>query len=250
MGKIPIGIQLYSVREDCAQDLPGTIAKLAAMGYDGVEFAGYYDYSAADLRKMLDDNGIKCCGTHTGIQTVLGDALKTTVEYNKILGNKYLIVPGLPEEYRNSRDAWRKTADFFNDLAGKLKPHDMLTGYHNHWIEFAEMDGELPWDTFFGNTVEDVVMQIDTGNALHGGADAAPFLRKYPNRARTVHLKEFSETNEDGVIGEGDVKWEDFFQAVEEVGNTDWYIVEYERSKPSRMALVEKSLQALKAMGK
>ncbi|MCS7309894.1 MAG: sugar phosphate isomerase/epimerase, partial [Armatimonadetes bacterium] len=70
--RIPIGVQLYSVRDDCAKDLPGTLAAIAKMGYEGVEFAGYHGYSARDLRKLLDDNGLKCCGTHIGIDTLLG----------------------------------------------------------------------------------------------------------------------------------------------------------------------------------
>ena len=80
------------------------------MGYEGVDFAGYYGYDAPTIRAMLDDLGLKVAGCHTGIQTLLGDELPETVEFNRILGNKYLIVPGLPEAYRNSRDAWLKTA--------------------------------------------------------------------------------------------------------------------------------------------
>ena len=250
MGMLPIGLQLYSVREDCAKDLPGTLAKVAELGFDGVEFAGYYDYSAQDLRKMLDDLGLKCCGTHTGIKTLMGDALEQSVEFNKILGNKFLIVPGLPEPYRNSREAWRKTADIFNAWVDKVASHGMYVGYHNHTIEFTPMDGELPWDTFFGNTKPEVVMQVDSGNALHGGADVVPFIKKYPGRALTVHLKEFSSTDEDAVVGEGDVNWSALFEACESIGNTEWYIVEYERSVPSRFPLVEKCLKNLRDMGK
>ncbi|MEK6707112.1 MAG: hypothetical protein AABZ06_15145, partial [Bdellovibrionota bacterium] len=110
----PIGLQLYSVREDCKGDLPGTIAAVGKMGYDGVEFAGYFDRSAEDLRKMLDDNGLVCCGTHTGLDTLLEDNLAKTIEFNKTLGNKYLIVPGLPEKNRSSHQAWLDTAKLFN----------------------------------------------------------------------------------------------------------------------------------------
>ena len=98
--KIPLGLQLYSVRADCQKDLPGTIKTVADIGYDGVEFAGYYDYSAKDIRKLLDDNGLKCCGTHAQLDTLLGDNLPKTIEFNKIIGNKYLIVPWLdPKKY-------------------------------------------------------------------------------------------------------------------------------------------------------
>jgi sugar phosphate isomerase/epimerase len=193
-GRGPVGLQLYSVREDCKRDLPGTIAAVGKMGYKGVEFAGYYDYKAEQLRKMLDDNGLKCCGTHTAMDTLLGDNLPKTIEFNKTLGNKYLIVPGLPEEYRESHQAWLDTAKLFNELVEKVKPHGMLVGYHNHSVEFTAMDGELPWDTFYGNTKKEVIMQLDVGNAIHGGVDPLPYLYKYPERAITVHVKEFSKS--------------------------------------------------------
>jgi sugar phosphate isomerase/epimerase len=250
MARIPIALQLYSVREDCANDLPGTLAAVAKMGYEGVDFAGYYDRSAEELRKMLDDLGLKVAGTHTQLNTLLGDELEPTVEFEAALGNKFLIVPGLPEERRSTRAAWLETAEIFNGIAEKLKPHGMKTGYHNHHIEFAPMDGELPWDTFFGNTSDGVVMQIDLGNCLHGDADPVPFLERYPGRADTVHLKEYSATNDKALIGEGDVRWADVFELCETTGNTEWYIVEQESYAHPPMECVDLCLKALKEMGK
>jgi sugar phosphate isomerase/epimerase len=250
MAKIPIGLQLYSVREDCAEDLPAVLEAVADMGYVGVEFAGIHGYSADDLRALLDDNGLACCGTHIGLDTLLGDAFEESVEFHLALGNRYLIVPGLPEERRNSRQAWFETAQLFNEIAAKLKPHDLLTGYHNHSIEFTELDGELPWDTFFGNTNPEVVMQFDVGNAMHGGAEAGPFLSRYPGRAITVHLKEYSATNDKALIGEGDAKWDEIFELCETTGNTEWYIVEQESYAYPPMECVAKCLDNLREMGK
>ena len=226
----------------------GTIAAVAKMGYKGVEFAGYYDRTAGQLRKMLDDNGLVCCGTHTGLDTLLGDNLRRTIEFNKILGNKCLVVPGLPGKYRSSHQAWLDTAKLFNELAEKVKPHEMLVGYHNHSIEFTAMDGELPWDTFYGNTRKDVVMQIDVGNAIHGGADPLPYLYKYPGRAITVHVKEFSETNKKALIGEGDVNWKAFFALCKAVGQTEWYIVEQESYAYPPLECVQRCLRNLRKM--
>lgn len=250
MGTIPIGVQLYSVREDCARDLPGVLGAIAKMGYEGVEFAGYYDRSAEELRRMLDDNGLKCCGTHIGIHTLLGDALEETMAFNRTLGNKYLIVPGLPAEYTHSRDAWLRTAALMNEIAEKIKPYGFVTGYHNHHTEFQELDGELPWDIFFGNTSQDVVMQFDVGNAMHGGAQAAPFLRKYPGRALTVHVKEYSATNDRALIGEGDVNWPEIFELCETIGGTEWYIVEQESYAYPPLECIDRCLQNLRRMGK
>jgi sugar phosphate isomerase/epimerase len=226
---IPVGLQLYSVRQDCQKDFPGTIAAVAQMGYQGVEFAGYYNYHAKDIRKMLDDNGLKCCGTHTGLDTLSGDNLPKTIEFNQTLGNKYLIVPWLDPKTHTSRAAWLKTANLFNELAEKVKPHGMRVGYHNHAHDFTPIEGETPWDILFSNTSQDVIMQLDTGNALHGGGDPVIYLKRYPGRAVTVHLKEFSATNKNAILGEGDINWKEVFALCETVGGTEWYIIEEEK---------------------
>jgi sugar phosphate isomerase/epimerase len=250
MARIPIALQLYSVRKDAAENLPAVLEAVARMGYEGVEFAGYYGYDAPALKKLLDDNGLPCAGAHVGIDTLLGDELEKSVEFHRTLGNKFLIVPGLPEARRSSRAAWRETARTMNEIADRLKPHGMQTGYHNHHIEFKAMDGELPWDTFFGNTKPEVIMQFDTGNALHGGAEALPFLQRYPGRATTVHLKEYSKTNDKALIGEGEVPWNEIFAECESTGGTRWYIVEQESYAYPPLECVDRCLQNLKAMGK
>jgi len=246
---IPIGLQLYSIREDCAKDLPGTLKKVAAMGYAGVEFAVYHGRSAEEIRAMLDDCGLACCGTHIGIQTLLGDALSETMAFNRIIGNEYLIVPGLPAEHTASRAAWANTARTFSAVAAAVKPHGFRTGYHNHHTEFAPLDGELPWDTFFSNASSDVVMQFDTGNAMHGGGDPTVYLRRYPGRALTIHLKEFSRDVKTALIGEGDMPWKDIFTLCETIGGTRWYIVEQESYAYPPLECVERCLKNIRAMG-
>jgi len=231
MARIPVALQLYSVRGDCARDLPGTLEAVADMGYDGVEFAGYYGRSADELRKMLDDLGLRVAGTHTGIDTLLGDELKHAIEFNHTLGNRFLIVPGLPKERRSSKAAWLEIARLMNEIAERVRPEGMRVGYHNHAVEFQPMEGDLPWDIFFGATVPDVVMQLDTGNAMRGGVSpdgVLVTLKRYQGRAATVHLKEFSSTNERALIGEGEVKWQEFFKLCETIGGTEWYIIEQE----------------------
>ncbi len=250
MARIPIALQLYSVREDAARDLDGVLRAVAKMGYEGVEFAGYYGHDAPTIKAMLDQYGLKVAGAHVGIDTLLGDELQRSVEFHETIGNRFLIVPGLPEARRSSRAAWLDTAHTMNDIADKLAPHGMRTGYHNHAIEFTPMDGELPWDTFFGNTKPEVVMQFDIGNALHGGGEAAPFLQRYPGRATTVHVKEYSATNDKALIGEGDVPWQQIFNLCETTGGTEWYIVEQESYAYPPLECVDRCLQNLKAMGK
>ena len=232
MAKIPVALQLYSVREDCARDLSGTLKAVAEIGYDGVEFAGYYGRSAEELRGMLDDLELRVAGTHIGIHTLLGEELQRSIEFNRALGNRFLIVPSLPEEMRGSKASWLEAAHLLNEIADRLGPEGMRVGYHNHAVEFQPIDGELPWDIVFGEAVPEVVMQLDTGNAMMGGvspSEVLGILRRYPGRATTVHLKAFSPVNERALIGEGDMKWREFFSLCETVGGTEWYIVEQER---------------------
>lgn len=247
---IPIALQLYSVRDDCARDLPGVLQAVAKMGYDGVEFAGYYGRTAEELIQMLDDNGLLCCGTHTGLDTILGDDLERTIAFNQTLSNSFLIVPGLSGERTSSRAAWLETARLFNEASARAAAHGMKVGYHNHSIEFQPLDGELPWDTFFGHTRREVIMQLDTGNLMHGGAQPTPFLERYPGRALTVHLKEWSATNDRALIGEGDVPWPEIFSLCETTGGTQWYIVEQESYAYRPLECVDKCLQNLRGMGK
>ena len=249
--KIPIGLQLYSVRGDCAKDFPGTLEAVAKLGYKGVDFAGYYgwDKKPAEFRKLLDDNGVQCCGCHTGLGTLQGDNLKRTVDLHKALGNKFLIVPG--GVGGKTKEDWLKAAKTFDEIAEKLKADDMFCGYHNHSHEFhkfSEDSPETPWDVFFSNTVPEVVMQLDIGNGMGGGCDPVATLKKFPGRARTVHAKGFR-----GIVGSETDKapWAEIFALCETTGKTEWYIVEEGGSKElSPLETVKQVMDNLKKMGK
>ncbi|MGA2172471.1 MAG: sugar phosphate isomerase/epimerase [Sedimentisphaerales bacterium] len=246
--EIPIGLQMWTVRTECAKDFPGTIAAVGKMGYAGVEFAGYYERTAKDIRKMLDDNGLKCCGTHIRLDTLTGDNLAKTIEFNKIIGNKFLIVPSLDQKTHTTKAVWIDTAKTFNDIAAKLKPEGMRIGYHNHPWDLTPIDGEKPFDIFLDNTSKDVIMQLDIGHAMHGGIDPVAYLKKYAGRAVTVHIKEYSATNYKALIGEGDVKWKDVLAACESVAGTQWYIIEEESGAYPPLEAAEMSLKNFKKL--
>jgi sugar phosphate isomerase/epimerase len=247
--KLPIGLQLYSVRNDCAQDLPGVLAAVAKMGYQGVEFAGYHGRTAAQLRELLDKNHLKCCGTHTSLDSLLGDALSATVEFNKTLGNPYLIVPWIPHERLGSVEAARQTAALLTELAQKVKPHGMHVGYHAHGGDFQKVGDQTSWDLLFSNAGPDVLMQMDLGNCLEAGGDPYAALKKFPGRSATIHLKE-AGGKPGAVIGEGIVRWKEVFEICESTGGTQWYIVEQEAYAGSPLEACARCLENLKKMGK
>ncbi len=243
--KIPVGLQLYSLREQCKTDLPGMLSAVAKIGYKGVEFAGYWERSAKDLRKMLDDNGLVACGTHTPYESVLGDKLKETVEFNRVIGNKFLIVPWMTGK---TRQEWLDKAKLFNEIADKVKADGMWVGYHAHAHDFEKFDGESAWDLFFGNTKPEVIMQLDTSNCCEGGADPVAVLKKYPGRARTIHVKA-NGAGPEAVVGEDKVNWKEVFAFCEGHGKTEWYVLEHESSKDPLDA-VKRSFEGLKKLGK
>ena len=243
--QIPVGLQLYSLREQCKTDLPGMLAAVAKVGYKGVEFAGYHGRSAKELRKLMDDNGLVTCGTHTPYESVLDDKLKDTVEFNRIIGNKFLIVPWMEGK---SKQAWLDKAKLFNEIADKVKADGMSVGYHAHAHDFQKFEGESAWDLFFGNTKAQVIMQLDTSNCRDGGADPVAVLKKYPGRARSIHLKA-SGGGDEAVIGEDKVDWPAVFAFCEGQGRTEWYVVEHETGK-NPLDAVTRNFQALKKMGK
>jgi sugar phosphate isomerase/epimerase len=248
--KLPIAVQLYSVAALSEADLAGTIAGVAKLGYQGVEFAGYFKHSAAEIRKMLDDNGLKCAGSHIGIDTLLGDKLQETIEFNKTMGNRNLIVPGLPEKYRNTLAAWKDTAKTFNEVSAKVKPQGMRVGYHNHSSEFVPLEGEKPFHVFFGATGKDVTMQLDIGHAVHAGEDPIALMKRYPGRAKSVHVKDYSPSKKDALIGDGNVKWPEVLNACESVGGTEWYIIEEESRAYSGLDGIAQSLKRLHGLGR
>jgi len=244
--KIPIGLELYSVRAELPKDFTGVIEKIGKMGYQGVEFAGYYswDKKPKELRKLLDDNGLKCCGTHTALPTLQGDQLQRTIELHKELGNKFLICPSL-----SAKDAagWTNLAKQFNDISDKAGEQGMLVGYHSHAGDYKKYDGKTAWEIFFDNTKPEVVHQLDVGNTLDGGGDPFAMLKKYPGRTKTTHLKEHGGAK-DAAIGEGEIDWKKLLELYETVGGTEWYIVEYEHSNP--LEKIKVCLDNLHKMGR
>jgi sugar phosphate isomerase/epimerase len=250
--KIPIALELYSLRDIAGKDVPGTLEAVAKMGYEGVEWVGwdgYYGLKAKALRDIIDRQGLKSCGSHLGLDSLTGDALKRTIEFNKILGNKFLIVSSLPRERMTSMASLIDTAKLLSDLAEKVKDAEMRVGYHCHADDFKPVADRIPWEVIFTNASPAVVMQLDVGNCIEGGGDPVAILKKFPHRAATVHLKEYGG-QKNAVIGEGKVPWKEIFAICETTGGTEWYIVEQENSRGSSLEAARMCLENLRKMGK
>ena len=250
MSKPRIAVQLYSVRHEMEKDIPGTLKAVRDMGYEGVEFYGGY-IRPEILLKSLDKTGLKIVGWHTPIANVMPGLIEAVITYNKKIGNNSLVVPALPAEYTSSKAGWLKAAGILQAAGKRLAEEGMSTGYHNHHVEFSAVEGGIPWDIIAGATDKNVVLQMDTGNCMHGNGDPLALMKKYPGRSQTIHLKPFSKKQEFAtMIGSDDTNWQAVKEIGEGAGKTEWFIVEYECEtvyKP--LEGIDLCLKALKKAG-
>lgn len=245
MIQIPLALQLYSLREAFPVNPLDTLKKVKEMGYTGVEFYGGH-FKNEFYASLLKETGLVCAGWHTPIDALEGDAFEKTVERNLAVGNKYAVVPYFNAE---NIDGWKKFADRLNAVAARLRPYGMYTGFHCHAHEFVEMEGQIPWNVVAENTEKEVILQLDTGNAMEGGADIYATLEAYPERNQTIHFKPHSA--KDGfftALGQDDHDLSRLLAWCQEVGDTDWIIVEYERTEPETRC--KECIDAIRALQK
>ncbi len=206
MAKIPVAVQMWSVRKEAKADLAGTLKALAEMGYEGVEFAGFYERSAEELKALLAEVGLKAVGSHVGEDVLQPENLEETIAFHKTLGDKFLTVAW--HDPSDDPEEWKAFARRLTEAAAALAPHGLYTGYHTHGHDAHPLAGSTVWDLVAQNSSDAVVMQLDLGNAAAGGGDAMAMLKKYLSRARTVHLKDYSAANKNQpLLGDGDLPW-------------------------------------------
>ena len=248
--KVPIGLELYSVRDDLAKDLPGTVTAVGKMGYEVVEFyAPYLNWTtdiATDVRKRMDDVGLTCHSTHNNGPSFTEDGLKKAIELNQILGSTYIIMASAPRA--TGIDSWKAVADQLTALSEKLKPLKMGTGYHNHQTEWRPVDGQRPMDILAAGTPTDVVLQFDVGTCVEVSADPIAWINAHPGRIKSVHCKDWAAGKGYAVaFGEGDAPWTKIFDAVEKTGGVEYYLIEQETGGPDgALAMVKHCLENYK----
>ena len=249
MAKIPVALQMYTVREEQAKDFVGTLRKVRQIGYEAVEFAGTGGMAAKDLRAVLDDLGLKACGIHIGVDA-LTKTLDETIEYNLAIANPFLVCPGIPEEMRNSAEAWRKTARIFDEAGAKARQHGLLVGYHNHNIEFQKFDGQYGLDILLKNSGRgNVSSELDVFWAKFGGVAPAAYMKTQPGRIALLHLKDMAKDEKSfAEVGEGILDFKAIFAEAERAG-VQAYIVEQDTCARPPLESVKISLDNLKKWG-
>ncbi len=256
MKQFKIGLQLYSVRAEMEKDFEGTLKKVAEMGYEYVEFAGYFGKKAEEIKEILDKYGLKCISVHQGVEWFL-EAGQDAVDYLKAFGVKYVFVPWYSADKLKGSPDWEETVERFTKVAKLLRENGMQFGYHNHDFEFKTYEGKYQLDWLY-ETFPDHLLELepDTCWVHYAGVNPSDYIRKYAGKINVVHVKDFScaklgsgpvyaligkdgkeqDTPREEVgfryrpLGEGIQNWEEILGACEDAGvevliveQDDWY---------------------------
>jgi len=248
---LPVGLEMYSVRKALQEDLTGTVRAVAKMGYQDVEFyAPYYMWTteqAKDVRKLLDDLGVKCLSTHNNFTNYQPENIQKAIDLNKILGTHFMVIASSPRA--RTLDDWKKIADALAEGAGRLRPVGLRGGYHNHQAEFTPVEGKRPIEVIAANTPKDFMLQFDVGTCVEMGSDPVAWINANPGRINSLHLKDWNkEKGYRSLFGEGAVPWKPVFEAAEKVGGVEYYLIEQEGSEFSEFETAQRCLDTYRKM--
>jgi sugar phosphate isomerase/epimerase len=253
---LPVGLELYSVREELKRDPRATVRAVAEMGYQGVEFyAPYFEWTesqAKEMRKLLDDLGMRCFSTHNDSSFFQGDNLSKARDFNLILGSKYVVMASA--EPKPGIDGWKTVVETLNFASEQFESAGLKAGYHNHQLEFtpdANLPGKArPIEMIAKNTRPTIQLQLDVGTCLEAGSDPVAWIGANPGRIRSLHCKDWSPDPAKGyavLLGEGLADWKNIFAAAEGAGGVEYYLVEQEGSRFPELDTARKCLGEFRA---
>lgn len=218
-----IGVQLYTVRDLMKADFAGTLEKVAKVGYQEVEFAGYFDNKPEDVRKLLDGLGLTAPAVHVGID-LLRDKLEATLETAKIIGHQYIVCPWLAPPDR-ALEKYKEHAALFNKVGEACQKAGFQFAYHNHDFEFEAQDGKIPYDLLLAETDPKLVqMELDLFWIRKGGHDPLAYFEKHPGRFPLCHVKDMTEDEKMVEVGAGKIDFAQIFSHSKHAGLKHYFV--------------------------
>ena len=247
MKNTPIGLQMFSLSEESEADFVGTLKKVAEMGYDGVEFAGYGGYTAQELKKILQDLDLKAAASHVSID-ILEKELGQVITYQQEIGNKHIVCPFLLPERRSEKDYY-ELVPILNHIGKTCHEAGITFSYHNHDFELDTLsNGQKALEMLLGETnPEWVQTEFDIYWLTKAGEDPVEWIKRYHNRTPLIHLKDMTTDSEQffAELGTGGVDLDGVIRQGS-TSNVEWWIVEQDQSRQSPLVSVEQSLNHLK----
>jgi sugar phosphate isomerase/epimerase len=221
-----IGVQLYTVRRELEKDFEGTLAKVAALGYGEVEFAGYFGRKPVEVKSILKRLGLDAPAAHVQLSELRGD-LRPLVDAAHTVGHKYLLVAWLPHEERRTLDNYRRLADLFQEAGARMQREGVRFAYHNHDFEFAPLEGKIPYDLLLERTDPNVVrLEMDLYWTVKGGASPVEYFKRHPGRFHLLHVKDMDSTPRRffADVGRGVIDFGSIFARSREAGVRHYFV--------------------------
>ena len=221
-----IGVQLYTVSRTMAEDFEGTLERIASIGYDEVEFAGYFERTPVEVRSALEAAGMQAPSAHINY-AVLQDGWDRILDDSLTIGHSYLICPSLPGEVRRSLDGYRRVTEVFNRAGEQARAAGIQFGYHNHTFEFEAIEGQVPYDLMIAETdPRFVTFQLDLFWIRSGGGDPLAYFARHPGRFSSVHVKDMDGSPEQRMVdvGKGVIDFAAIFAQRERAGIEHFFI--------------------------
>lgn len=242
----PLGLQLYTVRDLMARDLVATLELVAGTGYREVEFAGYFDTPAEDVRRHLEAVGLRAPAAHIGYEEFAAN-VNSVIEHASAVGHEFVVVPAVPDDERGTLDDYLRHAENFNRWSESCRSAGLRFGYHNHDFEFDEIDGKLPYDLLLAETDPSrVEMELDLAWARAGNADPLEYFEAWPGRFPLCHIKDLDHNGQEADIGEGDVAFERIFASAKQAGLQHGFV---ERDHPDdARESIRRNFEAINAL--
>jgi len=243
-----VGLQLYTVRDLMKADLPGTLRKVAQIGYKEVEFAGYFGRSPAQIRALLKQNGLTSPSSHIGLDILEKDPVKAFADA-KAIGHQWATVPYIPEERRKTVDDWNRIIDLLNRLGPQAKAAGLRLAYHNHDFEIRPVNGVRPLDMMLDKTDPSLVdFEMDLYWVVFGGGDPIDFFNRHPKRFAMVHVKDSAGPPDNKMVdvGKGTIDFPKIFAQSDKAGIKHYFVEHDQPADP--IATIRNSYQYLHAL--
>ena len=218
-----VGLQLYTLRQEMAQDFEGTLARVAELGYKEMEFAGYFGRSARDVKRVLDRNGLTSPAAHIQLAAVRSN-LEREIEFAAELGQTYIVVPSLPGDER-SLDDYQRHAETLNSAGEACQRAGLKMGYHNHAFEFERTGGQVHFDVLLNETQPELVdIELDLFWIAVAGFDPLSYFANHPGRFTMLHVKDRDTHGRMADVGQGTINFAEIFSHVETAGFKHYFV--------------------------
>lgn len=246
--EIRVGLQLYTLRDMMAKDVPGVLKLVATLGYKELEFAGYFGHSPQEIRKIIDGEGLSAPSSHVPLDLLRKGGINRLIDTAQEVGHKYLVIPYLTEAQRGSSiDTYKKLAEECNEWGEVCNSQGLKLAYHNHYFDFQPVDGIEPYDVLLNEVdAKNMTMEMDLYWVIKAKKDPLNYFKQYPGRFTLWHIKDMDAQGQFADVGTGTINFAAIFKARKQAGAGHFFVERDQTSDP--LLTIQQGYKAVSAL--